>query len=822
MAQTSTPITTRLTIVTEGRTISDDDNTQEEITTPNTGIINSANAPMIFGGALLLITVLFVFFKNRRKTGFRLSKKRTFTISIITVLALFGLLNAAPKLSQTEEAKAAKVQRIEADYLTIDAASASELTLNLDDFESGKVAYVKDTITVNEDIVGAHTVEFTATVPEDIPFGEALVYTTSDPTAQGTTWQTLPADKTIVVDTDASAEGQTYDIYYGVNPTEIPAGTYTIDVNYDANITFDGTMQSMNQTICRRLPLETRFTLKDIRDDTEYRIVHLADDSCWMIDDLALELSTRKALTSADTDLNTKDSWTPNMNTMVINDWSEYWNNINNPCNDAFDEIAYEACGAELNTSVYDKEYRRYYYNWSAATATDLDYNAMVNQISEEGLYVAKDSICPKGWQLPLDAHYNSAFDSYSGNFEIWSVLRLGGDNEASSYPMTPILTYGHYLTTPLEAHYFYGDSDDWGLDYDSPSYPNEVRCVLNYSGEATLTIGNYTQTASLSRAGAEFTIPDDIPARDGYTFWGYAAVDMEQDADVWSSIVYLPGKTYTFYAPHTVLYPIWEGGYPEMQYINYWKNMMLTGLQVQAVDTRDGKLYWIARLKDGNIWMTQNLDYDIKDTNNIVSNNDGSITFWSPGVATSTILSETGYIPNYYSYDPGSYYSANGTSTTNTPITCTIENNDGKNCHYHLGNYYDWLAATAGTGRNTSANSDAEGSICPEGWRLPSGGEYIYDYFEGLFDIHHINYETSDAKLIATPFYFVHAGYVNYDYQLNNRGRAGTYWTSTAHPAGGLAHALNIYDSGASMPPQGGSNWSHGYSVRCVALQVN
>ena len=31
-----------------------------------------------------------------------------------------------------------------------------------------------------------------------------------------------------------------------------------------------------------------------------------------------------------------------------------------------------------------------------------------------------------------------------------------------------------------------------------------------------------------------------------------------------------------------------------------------------RLIDTRDGKAYWVARLADGNCWMTQNLDYDL------------------------------------------------------------------------------------------------------------------------------------------------------------------------------------------------------------------
>ena len=43
-------------------------------------------------------------------------------------------------------------------------------------------------------------------------------------------------------------------------------------------------------------------------------------------------------------------------------------------------------------------------------------------------------------------------------------------------------------------------------------------------------------------------------------------------------------------------------------------------GYTKQLVDTRDGKSYWVAKLKDGNCWMTQNLAYTI--TQEMIDNN--------------------------------------------------------------------------------------------------------------------------------------------------------------------------------------------------------
>lgn len=43
-------------------------------------------------------------------------------------------------------------------------------------------------------------------------------------------------------------------------------------------------------------------------------------------------------------------------------------------------------------------------------------------------------------------------------------------------------------------------------------------------------------------------------------------------------------------------------------------------GYTKQLIDTRDGKKYWVAKLKDGNCWMTQNLAYTI--TQEMIDNN--------------------------------------------------------------------------------------------------------------------------------------------------------------------------------------------------------
>lgn len=55
--------------------------------------------------------------------------------------------------------------------------------------------------------------------------------------------------------------------------------------------------------------------LLDARDGKAYWVAKLADQNCWMTQNLDLSLSTTKTLTNKDTDLHSVQSWTPSVNT---------------------------------------------------------------------------------------------------------------------------------------------------------------------------------------------------------------------------------------------------------------------------------------------------------------------------------------------------------------------------------------------------------------------------------------------------------------------------------------------------------------------------
>ncbi len=242
----------------------------------------------------------------------------------------------------------------------------------------------------------------------------------------------------------------------------------------------------------------------------------------------------------------------------------------------------------------------------------------------------------------------------------------------------------------------------------------------------------------------------------------------------------------------------------------------------VQLIDKRpnaDGTnpKYWVTKLRDGNCWMTQNLDLDIP-TSGLTATLSDITTDWNsttnasfPPVATQTgsTPSFTGSIsaPNVVqSWDPGlrACDAANG---------CNEPTATGYNEHYIIGNFYSWTAATAGAGNNTITSGSVNQSICPKNWALPANGAY-----GNLF----ASYGTVDANnklvygeqsILNAPLYFVYGGFV-YNSSLDGAGSNGYYWSSTATNASN-AYYLNFSTSVTSSNSNGRY---YGRSVRCVA----
>ncbi len=294
------------------------------------------------------------------------------------------------------------------------------------------------------------------------------------------------------------------------------------------------------------------------------------------------------------------------------------------------------------------------------------------------------------------------------------------------------------------------------------------------------------------------------------------------------------------------------------------------TGAAGQLVDTRDTKLYWILKAKDGHCWMTQNLDLNLDSTMELNSTNtnledstlagayatgyrnENGVTYWKP--SSSTILPSgitNGNIAAWsndqnapQSVDPGDFYWTDtwyGNTMCTADPWCNYLNGNagtvfkqtaysGNGEHGHVGNYYNWSAAIASNDSSSYASStlfDVSGnpknSICPKGWRLPtiaatgSTGSENYNTPQNEFYILNASYttgsSTGDKGLTTAPLFFVRGGYVGSKVLLL-AGYYGYYWSSTVDSST-LARYLGFNYGGVNA--QYSSNRYFGWAIRCL-----
>ena len=147
----------------------------------------------------------------------------------------------------------------------------------------------------------------------------------------------------------------------------------------------------------------------------------------------------------------------------------------------------------------------------------------------------------------------------------------------------------------------------------------------------------------------------------------------------------------------------------------------MVVGTQYQLEDKRDDKKYYVAKLDDGNVWMTQNLDFALSAEGTELNPDTSDVTATKTlTVSTNTETWGQDATLAYYK-DAGNLYRPNGLDAV-ADSSALAPNSDDQ--HYQLGSYYSWNAATAGSGASIETGAAATESICPSGWKLPTATE--------------------------------------------------------------------------------------------------
>ncbi len=406
----------------------------------------------------------------------------------------------------------------------------------------------------------------------------------------------------------------------------------------------------------------------------------------------------------------------------------------------------------------------------------------------------------------------------------------------------------------------------------------NVIQYNISYTSNTMDTVTNMPSAQTGISSGVSIELSDDIPIRTNYIFMGW---NTKANG---SGTTFSPGAEYKIdetISNAIILYAMWErdivipfGGVATMQGITASIcSEVAIGNTGRVRDTRDDKYYWIAKLADGNCWMTQNLDLDIT-ADGLLAIDTDITEDWKSSSAYAPTATATGNPPtdgcktqstingiityiDTCSYDPGDYVLKNPgswtrqTGTTNlttnaqlvniseytnssfdssvggtvsgSSITAVDEINLNYDAHYHIGNYYQFNTATAGKGAMITSSSGevANSSICPKGWKLPlseTNNNNVNGSFYKLLNAYEATVSPSTAtplKLVSAPLYMVPGGYARYDSNgLYNAGYYGDYWSRISYSQN---NSYNLsFVSGSTNASNNYARY-YGFSVRCV-----
>ncbi len=237
-------------------------------------------------------------------------------------------------------------------------------------------------------------------------------------------------------------------------------------------------------------------------------------------------------------------------------------------------------------------------------------------------------------------------------------------------------------------------------------------------------------------------------------------------------------------------------------------------GVSKTLKDIRDDSVYTVAKLSDGKCWMTQNLRLT------------GDSIAAKSATAANKILGLT-----YFDSDVSEEYDNNrgpfsGLYEVPESSEEGFSDNAAANIYYggdtDYGAYYSWCAATAGSCKDVAEDgANATYSVCPKGWRLPTGDEYstlLNNWPEAALGVVSGKngrwFGAADAAGGGT--FFPVPGYYH-DNTVKDIEYSGNYWSSTVDNWS----KKKVFDLGfslSSVTPGFSSALYVGISMRCVA----
>ncbi len=254
------------------------------------------------------------------------------------------------------------------------------------------------------------------------------------------------------------------------------------------------------------------------------------------------------------------------------------------------------------------------------------------------------------------------------------------------------------------------------------------------------------------------------------------------------------------------------------------------------VTDSRDGQAYTIARLKDGNCWMLDNLRLDLTDpavqarlTSQTTNASDEALGYlingggisgdqWAEnGVSKEWVSDAQTTMTSPYIAVSGNI-EGGGTWNRDTVVQIKYGAGSGK-----IGVYYNYCAVSAGSYCYAWGGSEdnIEFDVCPASWRLPTGGETgefqtLCTAYKGSACADSENSQNALTMLDALSMQL--SGYF-YGGLSKLLGNNGNFWSSTRNSE----HYYYMNDMAVQagyIYAKAASYRTNGFSVRCLLTE--
>ena len=258
-------------------------------------------------------------------------------------------------------------------------------------------------------------------------------------------------------------------------------------------------MQDATDSLCKEIYVGATETLIDPRDNTTYMAGRLKDGNCWMLDNLALDLTdsttaanmnatntnaTAEAITNLLNGGSSTTGWSSvavaNVTTNFSNTDSYVQPRINNASKDTL-VTSYGPASTNGQTKV------GIYYNYCAASASTYCYASGQGVDVPDTIIDAPQDICPANWRMPTD-----------GNTGEYSAL---GQKYGSTATETNSLQYN--LSTPLSGRYYGSSASFQGSNgyWWSSTYGSSSSMYYLFVNPTNVSPSNYGNDRSYGRS---------------------------------------------------------------------------------------------------------------------------------------------------------------------------------------------------------------------------------------------------------------------------------------------------------------------------------